>query len=121
MAGGIYNETYFDKNPEQASAPGFLYCVVLVNKATNQRECLKIGITKGKNWKNVIARSHGFKGYEARILKVVHGTLENVYHLEQYLHEKWRDKRYLASHKFGGHTELFELTDEIVKSIPATC
>lgn len=97
-----------------------LYCVVLVNKQTSKRECIKIGIAKGRNWKDVIRRSGGFTGYELRIQKVVPGTLEEIYHLEQYLHEMWQHKKYKSAWKFAGHTELFELDPEIIKSVPAT-
>lgn len=115
---GIYNETYFQKNPEQANLPGILYCVVLVDKETNERVCLKIGITKGKNKTDVFKRFNGFKGYEARVQKLVYGTLEEVYYLEQYLHEMWDHKRWTSPWKFGGHRELFEIDTDIIRSIP---
>lgn len=95
-----------------------LYCVILVNKLNAQRECIKIGIAKGRNWKDVIKRSAGFKGYEIRIQKVVPGTLEEIYYLEQYLHELWSHKRFKPTHKFGGYTECFEVDDEIIRSVP---
>ena len=95
-----------------------LYCVILVDKRTQERECIKIGIAKGRNWKDVIKRSSGFKGYEIRIQKVIPGPLEEIYHLEQYLHELWAHKKYKSPWKFGGHTELFELDDEIIRSVP---
>jgi hypothetical protein len=85
-----------------------------------KRECIKIGIAKGKNWKDVIRRSAGFTGYEIRIQKVVHGKLEEIYYLEQYLHELWQDQKFTSDHKFGGHTELFLLNDEIIRSVPDT-
>lgn len=121
MSKGIYNETYFKNNPEEAKSPGILYCVILVNKKTFKRECIKIGITKGTSNKSVVKRSFGFKGYDVRVQKIVHGTLEEVYYLEQYLHELWSDFRYTAGHKFGGSTELFELKNEIIQSIPSSC
>lgn len=115
---GIYNETLFKRNPEVANAPGVLYCVVLVERATGTRACIKIGITKGTSNRSVIERSAGFKGYEVRVQKIVKGTLEEVYHLEQWLHELWAHKKYKSPWKFGGHTELFEIDDEIIRSIP---
>lgn len=118
---GIYNETYFKNNPEEAIKPAILYCVVLVNKRTLERECIKIGITKGTSNKHVIKRSFGFKGYDLRIQKTVQGTLEDIYHLEQYLHELWSDYKYVSKTKFGGHTELFQLNENIIKSIPTKC
>lgn len=105
-----YNQTSFQNNREVADSPGILYIVVLVNKKTFERECLKIGITKGKSWKDAIKRSRGFDGYEIRIQKIVEDTLEEVYFLEQYLHEKYASLRLKPSHKFGGHTECFEIS-----------
>lgn len=121
MSLGLYNEKYFENNPEQANKPGALYCIVLVNKKTDKRECVKIGITQGTANRDVIKRTFGFKGYEPRIQKTVFGTLEEVYHLEQWLHELWQDHRYYDSHRFGGHTELFKIDKlhEILKSIPS--
>lgn len=120
MSKGIYNETYFKNNPEETKTPAVLYCVVLVNKKTSNRECIKIGIAKGNSWRDVVKRAWGFKGYEARLQKVVQGPLEEIYYLEQYLHEQWAHRKYQSPWKFGGHTELFELDDEIIKSVPKT-
>lgn len=121
MSLGIYNETYFKNNPEECNKPAVLYCVVLVNKKTHTRECIKIGIAKGNTWKDVLKRSRGFKGYDIRIQKVVNGPLEEIFHLEQYLHELWSHKKFSTpSNKFGGWTELFEMDDAIIKSIPKT-
>ena len=92
--------------------------MVLVEKKTQNRECIKIGIAKGRNWKDVIKRSGGFKGYELRIQKVVPGLLEEIFYLEQYLHELWAHKRFKTTHKFGGYTECFEMDDEIIRSVP---
>lgn len=120
MSKGIYNYTFFKNHPEEALLEGVLYVVVLVNKITNKRECVKIGITKGRNWKAAIKRSSGFNGYDIRIQKIVPGTLEEVFYLEDYLHELWADYRYYGASKFGGHTELFEINklSEILASIP---
>lgn len=121
MSKGIYNEKYFENHPEEREVEAVLYCVVLVNRSTMKRECIKIGIAKGRNWKDVIRRSNGFKGYDIRIQKVVHGQLESIYYLEQYLHELWSHRKYTSAWKFGGHTELFELDDAIIKSVPNSC
>lgn len=118
MSKGIYNSKYFINNPEECNVEGVLYCVVLVNRKTFEREAIKIGITKGRNWKDVIKRSRGFTGYDIRIQKVVSGPLEKIYNLEQSLHKQWQDKKLKPSAKFGGHTECFEVDDEIIKSIP---
>lgn len=115
---GVYNPTYFKNHPEEANLPAVLYCVILVNKKTDEREAIKIGIAKGKDWRDVIKRANGFKGYEIRIQKVVHGPLEEIYYLEQYLHELWNEKRLKPSQKFGGHTECFEVDSAIIRSIP---
>jgi len=94
--------------------------VILVNKKTQEREAIKIGIAKGKNWKDVIKRAQGFTGYDLRIQKVVSGTLEDIFYLEQYLHELWSHKKLKPTQKFGGWTECFELDQEIIRSIPVT-
>jgi hypothetical protein len=123
MSKGIYNETYFKNHPEECNLEAVLYCVVLINKSTMLRTCVKLGIAKGKNFKDVIRRANGFKGYEIRIQKIVPGKLENIFYLEQYLQEKWQDYKYTESHVFGGHTELYK-TDklkDILASIPNSC
>lgn len=117
---GIYNPTYFQNHPEEALKEAVLYCVVLVNRKTFKREAIKIGIAKGRNWKDVIRRSRGFKGYDIRIQRVVTGTLEDIYYLEEFLHEMWSHKRLRPERQFSGWTECFEPDDEIIKSIPAT-
>lgn len=120
MSKGVYNKAYFDNNPEDKNKEGILYCVVLVNKKTNQRECYKVGIAKGKNWKDVLKRSTGFKVYEARIQKVVSGTLYEVWQLEQFLHASFKDMdlHYKPDEKFGGWTECFKLSKLVINSIP---
>lgn len=115
---GIYNSKYFKNNTEKANSPGTLYLVVLVNKKTSERECLKIGITKGSSYRNVIIRGHGFKGYDLRIQKIYHGTLKEVWELEQALHAKWAHKSKKPSVKFGGYSECFEICDEIIATFP---
>lgn len=120
MSKGIYNPTYFKNNPSESDLDGVLYCVVLVNRSTHDRECVKIGIAKGTDWRHVIKRSGGFKGYDTRIQKVVHGRLEDIYYLEEYLHETWQEHRYRPKKAFGGHTECFEISmlPQILKTIP---
>lgn len=116
---GIYNLTYFNNHPEEKDKDGVLYCVILVNKTTNKRECLKVGIAAGRNWKDVLRRSRGFNNYEIRIQKTYHDTLFNVWKLEQAIHEEFKKYRYKPSQKFGGHTECFEIKKEIILSIPS--
>lgn len=115
---GIYNHTYFSTRPEIASAPGILYCVILVNKTSLEREVLKIGIAKGKTWKDAIKRSFGFKGYDLKIQKIYSGSLQEVWELEQSLHAQWKHKQKAPTIKFGGHTECFEIDSEIINSFP---
>lgn len=117
---GGYNLTRFSNDRDLAVSPGILYIIVLVNKKTDIRECVKIGITKGSSNKDVLKRSKGFLGYDIRIQKLIHGTLEDMFNLEQSLHNKWNDYRYLDSHKFPGYTELFkiEILPKILKLIP---
>jgi hypothetical protein len=85
-----------------------------------EREAIKIGITKGTNYRDAIKRSRGFTGYDIRIQKLVYGTLEEIFYLEQYLHEKWSHKRLKPTNTFGGMTECFEVDSEIIRSIPKT-
>ena len=115
---GIYNATYFVSRPEEACSPGLLYCVILVNRKTCEREVLKIGITKGKTWKDAVKRSFGFKGYDLRIQKTFSGTLFEVWSLEQELHARWAHKSKMPSISFGGKTECFEICPEIIADFP---
>jgi len=103
-----YNETSFTNNPEVANSPGVLYILVLVNKRTSQRECVKIGITKGRSYKDISKRASGFKIYEHRVQKLIQGTLLEVYRLEQKLHKQFAEFKYTPE-KFGGHTECFQI------------
>lgn len=120
MSLGVYNPTYFRNHPEECSKPAVLYCVVLVDRKTDERKCIKIGIAKGNTWKDVLKRAAGFRGYDIRIQKTVQGPLEDIYYLEQYLHELWAHRKYKSEWSFGGHTELFELDSEIIRSVPRT-
>lgn len=117
---GGYNKTRFARDRELASSPGILYCIVLVHRKTFDRTCVKLGITKGTSNKDVLKRAAGFSGYEPRIQKLVYGTLEEVFNLEQDLHHLWSNYQYTDSHRFPGHTELFkiDMLKDILKSIP---
>ncbi len=116
--GGIYNQTYFDNYPEEQEKDGILYGVILVNKQTWNRECIKVGIASGKDYRHIIKRSHGFKGYEIRIQRTYHDTLYNVWKLEQELHEKYKHEKFVPKIKFGGWTECFEITSLILQDFP---
>ena len=104
-----YSTTAFNNDPEKANRPGILYVIVLVNKKTFERECVKIGITKGRSFKDANKRAKGFDGYEIRIQKLVKGTLEEVYNLEQALHREYAEFSFEPTHRFGGHTECFDI------------
>ena len=54
MAGGVYNQTYFDNRPLEKERDGVLYGVILVNTKTWNRECIKVGIASGKDWRNEV-------------------------------------------------------------------
>ena len=120
MSKGIYNAKYFENHPEERDLEAILYIVVLVNKVTDLRECVKIGITKGRDWRAALKRAKGFNGYDVRIQKTIVGRLEDIFYLEDYLHEMWDEYRYYDTLKFGGHTECFniEKLPEILRSIP---
>ena len=115
---GIYNQTYFDNHPLEKEKDGVLYGVVLVNKRTWHRECIKVGIASGKDYRHIIKRSHGFKGYEIRIQRTYHDTLYNVWKLEQELHEKYKHEKFVPKIKFGGWTECFEIQSLILQDFP---
>lgn len=118
---GIYNETYFRNHPEEASKDGVLYLLVLVHKRTNKRECVKIGIAAGKNWKSVNKRASGYGPYTNRTLRTYTSTLYNVWKLEQALHQEFLEHKFIPKEKFGGYTECFNYDSwkEICLSIPA--
>lgn len=115
---GIYNATYFKNHPDIASSPGILYCVILVNKKTLEREVLKIGIAKGKTWKDAIRRATGFRGYDLKIQKIYSSTLEDCWAKEQSLHKKFEHLRKSPAIKFAGHTETFIISPEIIEAFP---
>lgn len=117
---GSFTGSYFDKRPEKVNTPAILYLIVLIDKQTSERVCLKIGITQGTSFKHISKRAKGFTGYTYAVLKVVKGPLQKIYELEQSLHKKWAHKKYKSPWKFGGYTELFELDDEIIRSVPKT-
>jgi|TARA_B100000287_G_C20167897_1_gene596975 hypothetical protein len=114
MSVGVYNETYFKNRPEEKLRDGVLYGVVLVNKTTFERECIKVGIASGKDWRHVIKRARGFKGYDLRIQRTYHGSLYEVFCIEQMLHRKFQSDRFQPEHKFGGHTECFNINSKIL-------
>ena len=118
MAGGIYNATYFKNYPEEKEQEGVLYGIVLVNKRTWERETIKVGIAKGRNWKDVIKRSRGFNGYDLRIQRTWHGSLYDCWRWEQQLHKEFENDRHKTEVHFGGHTECFSIQSRILEAFP---
>jgi hypothetical protein len=118
MAGGVYNQTYFDNRPLEKERDGVLYGVILVNTKTWERECIKVGIASGKDWRHVIKRSRGFKYYDLRIQRTYHDTIYNCWKFEQELHAKYKHDSYAPKIKFGGHTECFKISSLILQDFP---
>ena len=115
---GMYNETYFRSRPEEMEKEGVLYGIILVNRKTFERECIKVGIASGKDWRHIVKRSRGFKGYDIRIQRTWTDTLYHVWIQEQYLHEIYQDYKYEPKIKFGGHTECFKINSLILQDFP---
>ena len=115
---GVYNQTYFDNHPHEKEREGVLYGVILVNQRTFERECIKVGIASGKDWRHVIKRSRGFKGYDLRIQRTFHDTIYNCWKIEQELHKKFEHDSYKPQQKFGGHTECFKISSLILQDFP---
>lgn len=115
---GVYNQTYFNNHPEEQTREGVLYGVILVNKTTWERECIKVGIASGKDWRHVIKRSRGFQGYDLRIQRTYHDTIYNCWKYEQELHKKFEHDSYKPLQKFGGHTECFKISSLILLDFP---
>lgn len=115
---GVYNETYFRNHPAEMEKEGVLYGIVLVNRKTFERECIKVGIASGKDWRHIVKRSRGFKGYDIRIQRTWTDTLYHVWIQEQYLHELYIHDKYEPKIKFGGHTECFKIDSLILQDFP---
>ena len=118
MSKGVYNQTYFDNHPLEKERDGVLYGVILVNTKTWERECIKVGIASGKDWRHVIKRSRGFKYYDLRIQRTYHDTIYNCWKFEQELHAKYKHDKYVPKIKFGGHTECFKISSLILQEFP---
>ena len=102
MAGGIYNETYFRNYPEEKDRDGILYGIVLVNMKTWERETIKVGIAKGRTFKDAVRRGRGFTNYDIRIQRLWSGTIHDCWRFEQKLHNQFQKDRHKTQHKFGG-------------------
>ena len=118
MIGGVYNKTYFDNHPWEKDKEGVLYGVILVNKATWERETIKVGIAKGRTFKDVVKRGRGFTNYDIRIQRIWSGTIYDCWRWEQKLHKKYEMDRHKTQHHFGGHTECFVMGSKILEDFP---
>ena len=118
MSGGVYNKTYFDNHPWEKDKEGVLYGVILVNKATWERETIKVGIAKGRTFKDVVKRGRGFTNYDIRIQRIWSGTIYDCWRWEQKLHKMYEKDRHKTQHHFGGHTECFGMDSKILHSFP---
>jgi hypothetical protein len=118
MSGGVYNKTFFENHPLEKEKEGVLYGIVLVNKQTWERETIKVGIAKGRTFKDVVKRGRGFTNYDIRIQRIWTGTIYNCWRWEQKLHEMYKNDRHKTAHHFGGHTECFTMDSKILHSFP---
>ena len=118
MSGGVYNKTYFDNHPWEKDKEGVLYGVILVNKATWERETIKVGIAKGRTFKDAVKRGRGFTNYDIRIQRLWQGTIYDCWRWEQKLHKMYENDRHKTQHHFGGHTECFSMESKILHSFP---
>ena len=118
MAGGIYNQTYFNNYPEERERDGILYGIILVNTKTWERETIKVGIAKGRTFKDAVKRGRGFTNYDIRIQRLWQGNLYDCWRWEHKLHEMFKNDRHKTQHKFGGHTECFSMDSAILEAFP---
>ena len=118
MAGGIYNQTYFNNYPEERERDGILYGIILVNTKTWERETIKVGIAKGRTFKDAAKRGRGFTNYDIRIQRLWQGNLYDCWRWEHKLHEMFKNDRHKTQHKFGGHTECFSMDSAILEAFP---
>ena len=118
MAGGIYHQTYFNNYPEERERDGILYGIILVNTKTWERETIKVGIAKGRTFKDAVKRGRGFTNYDIRIQRLWQGNLYDCWRWEHKLHEMFKNDRHKTQHKFGGHTECFSMDSAILEAFP---
>ena len=98
-AGG-YSFKNIDRDSDLAKSPMSLYIIKIHSE---QETFYKVGLTKT----SVIQRFCGSKlPYEYSVLKLIHGTTEDMFELEQLILSV--ADRYKPFHKFGGHTECFQ-------------
>ena len=118
MSGGVYNQTFFNNHPWEKEKDGILYGIVLVNMQTWERETIKVGIAKGRTFKDAVRRGRGFTNYDIRIQRLWQGNLYDCWRWEHKLHEMFKNDRHKTQHKFGGHTECFSMDSAILEAFP---
>jgi hypothetical protein len=118
MSGGVYNQTFFNNHPLEKEKDGILYGIVLVNMQTWERETIKVGIAKGRTFKDAVKRGRGFTNYDIRIQRLWQGTIYDCWRWEQKLHKMYEKDRHKTQHHFGGHTECFGMDSKILHSFP---
>ena len=118
MSGGEYNQTFFDNHPWEKEKDGILYGIVLVNMTTWERETIKVGIAKGRTFKDAVKRGRGFTNYDIRIQRLWQGTIYDCWRWEQKLHKMFEKDRHKTQHHFGGHTECFSMNSKILHFFP---
>lgn len=118
MSGGVYNQTFFDNHPWEKEKDGILYGIVLVNMITWERETIKVGIAKGRTFKDAVKRGRGFTNYDIRIQRLWQGTIYDCWRWEQKLHKMFEKDRHKTQHHFGGHTECFSMDSKILHFFP---
>ena len=118
MDGCIDNQTYFNNYPEERERDGILYGIILVNTKTWERETIKVGIAKGRTFKDAVRRGRGFTNYDIRIQRLWQGNLYDCWRWEHKLHEMFKNDRHKTQHKFGGHTECFSMDSAILEAFP---
>jgi len=118
MSGGVYNQTFFNNHPWEKEKDGILYGIVLVNMQTWERETIKVGIAKGRTFKDAVKRGRGFTNYDIRIQRLWQGTIYDCWRWEQKLHKMYEKDRHKTQHHFGGHMECFGMDSKILHSFP---
>ena len=118
MSGGVYNQTFFDNHPWEKEKDGILYGIVLANMTTWERETIKVGIAKGRTFKDAVKRGRGCTNYDIRIQRLWQGTIYDCWRWEQKLHKMFEKDRHKTQHHFGGHTECFSMNSKILHFFP---
>lgn len=106
---GLYNDIYFERNPDQINIPSVLYFVQFKEKATGVM-FQKIGITKY----SVEQRFHNYKKYNFKIIDTINLELKEAYDLEQMLVKDLNHFSYTPDESFEGRTECYQLPENII-------